>query len=232
MAKIGNYLKKHLIQIEQSIDLTLFQKYSRNTFFHKKRLIYHRNSSEYFATKKKILSKKIPTSYKKMVYLSLDEIFQTGFFRNFIKHIIPGNEFGCLESADMIKKVTTYLSGWNIVDLLNLWEAYVQVNSKETCIKIKQLKENHFYCILCGYEYDQFLEIVAKIVGIPLCVGTMLEYSKNICNGEVSIPSYFFDPESDKNHPYNIVHSIQHVIPDESIYVVSQQNMPHIEAHR
>lgn len=151
-----------------------------------------------------MLQQKIPKSYKKIVYFSLDDIFQTGFFRNFMKHIIPGHDFGDMDSIEMIKKVTTYLSEWDMHALLSLWEGYVQVNKKEALEKIKYLKENHFFCILCGYEYDQFLEVVGKNLGIPLCSGTMLEYNKNICNGEVSIPSYFFETHSNQYHPYNV----------------------------
>jgi|GEM_PF-2879271 len=149
-----------------------------------------------------------------------------------MKHITDGHEFGCTESIDMIKKVTTYLSEWDILTLLSLWEAYVQANSKEALVQIKQLKEKHFFCILCGYEYDQFLEVVAKDLSIPLCSGSMLEYNKNICNGEVSIPSYFFESHSHHAHPYNVAQIIQHHISNEAIYVIGQPDISQIETHK
>lgn len=91
--KIGNYLKKHMIQIEQNIDISSFQTHSHWFARKNERLLYKDNSSDYSAMKRASYKKNISKNYAHIYVFSLESLFAPGFFRDFLKQFVQGKEF-------------------------------------------------------------------------------------------------------------------------------------------
>lgn len=217
--KIGNYLKKHMIQIEQNLDLSIFQKHAKFILMAQERILQKNNSSDYFVTKRKICQKIIPKTYRKIILFSLDDIFSPWFFRDFLKQIIPENAVGEIHSTAILKSLTSSLEGSDFRSLIKLWEAYVRAVAPDVFDTVKLLKTEATYCILVWYEYDQFLQIVCNILGIHRSYGTSLEYVRDVCTWEVSVPASFFATDGAIS-PFHNAHTLLHHLNDEDIYLL------------
>jgi hypothetical protein len=73
--KIGNYLKKHMIQIEQNLDISVFQKHAKFILVAREKMLQKSNSSDYFVIKRKTCQKIISKMYHKIILFSLDDVF-------------------------------------------------------------------------------------------------------------------------------------------------------------
>lgn len=229
--KIGNYLKKHMIQIEQGIDISSFQKHSHWFSRKNERLLYKDSSSEYFIAKRGMYNKNIPKNYSHIYIFSLESLFAPGFFRDFLKQLVTAKELGDVHSVGVIKNLTSHLIQADFQNLLKLWEAYVKASMRNDIdTTIKTLKSHKWFCILVWYTYDPFLQLVANLLGIHRVYGTHLEYSRDVCSGEVSIPSHFFDTNGVCS-PFHVVHSLQHNLSDDDVFVIQPPSIFSMEGH-
>lgn len=217
--KIGNYLKKHMIQIEQNLDISVFQKHAKFILVAREKMLQKSNSSDYFVIKRKTCQKIISKMYHKIILFSLDDVFSPWFFRDFLKQIISQESLGEINSTSVLKSITSSLGGSDFRSLITLWEAYVRAAVPDVLETMSLLKSEGAYCILVWYEYDQFLQIVCNILGIHRSYGTSLEYVGDVCTWEVSVPASFFASDGVIS-PFHNAHSLLHHLNDEDIYIL------------
>lgn len=107
--KIGNYLKKHMIQIEQITDLSVFYKQAKLFPVSGERILHKSDSHDYFLAKRMLQKKRISKTYVGIIVFSLDDIFPSGFFRDFLKKITSLEDFGDISSTSTLKTITARL---------------------------------------------------------------------------------------------------------------------------
>lgn len=91
----------------------------------------------------------------------------------------------------LTKQVATLLKGKNVQELLNILKKIPLVENTEKIIA--KLKERKYVVGIISDSYNFITSYLQERLGMHFSLSNELEFSKNICTGEVKIPSFFFN---------------------------------------
>lgn len=142
---------------------------------------------------------------KKMVLFDMDNTLLLGRFIDycaetfgFSKELLKIRSFES-DSLILTKRIATLLKGKPIHDLLAVVDRIPVV--KGTSEIISELKRRGYLVGIISDSYDCITNYLKNKLSLDFTLSNELEFSDNICTGEVKIPSFFFkDEESWCNH--------------------------------